>query len=1819
MRTHTPGHLFVRVFTSIFISFVILAMPIMQVAAAQARLASYRYNLSANGIQPARSGGIHTGIPIPISPATTIVTADKTDSFADPNGDGKAEAGDTVTYDVNISNTGASDATGVTFSDTIDPNTTLVPGSLKVSPLAFADSYNATKDVALNVSAPGVLGNDTGTPAPTAVAIAGGPTSAGGTVTLQTDGSFSYTPASGFTGTDTFTYTVTNGLTPNDTATVTINVDEGPAVTTTSPTNGAANVATNTNIVINFSEPVNATTSSFTIECPTGSPQSFTLSASPAASFTLDPVTDLPAGASCTVTVIANQITDADSFDPPDQMAANYVFSFGTKLEAVDDMHSVTGNVRINTASSGFSVLSNDSPGVTISAFDSTSANGGNVTMNTTTGTFTYDPPRGYTGTDSFTYTISNGFSNDTATVVLTITDMVWFVNNSAAACAAASCGRLTSPYNSLAAFEADNGAGGTSNPEAGDNIFIYSGSGNYTGPLTLENNQRVIGQGASASIETLAGFTLAPDSDPLPSTGGTKPSITSGSDGIVLAQNNQLYGIAFSNTTGNAINGSAALGTFSFADVAVNNTGAGGGGVSLTGGGTVTSSGVNTLATSTGIALNVVGTTIGAGGLNFRSISANGAPSGIILNNTGSTGGLTVTGNSAGICGGQVTTNATGTLATVTPPNTADCTGGTIQATTGASILLTDTMNTSLTRMRILNSGTDGINANNINGFSLNSSYISDSGGALTDKGIEIGNFTTGTAVNGSISIADSTIGPSPHDNIAVGIGSGTSSWSITGSTVTGSAANSGINMEVRNAATISSLSMTGNSVSGNFSNGFQIAPAAGATGSITATIQNNSFSNNFIGVNVNKAGTATTTYKVLNNTFMGHQGQPINVFTAAGAGTTGIIHARVTGNVIGNAGVAGSGSATGIGIRINVNGGADAAMVVDANTVRQTPNGRGIEIVGRNGNGGLDVTVTNNDVDTQAPAGSSLAAIFVQSNCATTCNTVRTDVRNNTVPAGAAADLLPTYIALVRTSTSTLQLVDTAPPDATCTSQLTANNTGSASASAACTLIAGPIDQPVAMLWPESNQRQYMAKVETALPENGLSAQPTTVNKAEWSTAHAVTTRKATKNETVRTAAKPAILSAPAPSGETVTANIGTLPAGKTVRVQFQVVINDPLPTGVNQVSNQGTVSGDNFTTVQTDDPAAGGSADPTVTPILTPPDITIKDASVAEPSTGSSPAAFAVTLSHAFTKTVTVNFTTATGGANPATAGSDYTTTSGTLTFSPGQIVQTISVPVLADADGAETTENFLVDLSGATNGVITDSQGVGSINPNGTPGTVLISELRTSGPGGAGDDFVELLNNTDADIDISGWAIVKSGATCGDTPVVVAVIPSGTTIPARGNYLVVGSNYSLGGYAAGNQTMTSNIEDDRNVALFNTSDLSNISTGARMDAVGFGLNTGNNCDLLREGANLQPANGSTSEYSFVRKVDKGETLDAGDNATDFVVVSTTPGTAVGANATPVLGAPGPESSASPRGPVPCTLGGSAKLDRQRLDTLQGVGSSPNLVRDTTSDPVNNSTFGTLDIRRKFTNNSGGSITSLRYRIVDMTTNPSPSGTADLRARTSSTIVVGSDTVAGTTLETPPAQALGGGINSSLRAGTVTLLTPLANGASINLRFLFGVEQQGDYRIGIVIETLTTGGLGQDIWVLRGHTVNGGHTDGGCNTPPVANAGADQSVECTGGLTAVTVDGSGSTDPDGDTPLTYEWREGATVLGNTAVLNTSLAFGPHTLTLKVTDPSGDYSEDTVSVNIVDNTDPMITAPPNVTAYTGPGATECGTVVSD
>ena len=90
-------------------------------------------------------------------------------------------------------------------------------------PVANNDSYNADENTILSVAKPGVLSNDTDPNNRTlTAALVAGP--AHGTLSLNGDGSFTYTPATNFLGTDSFTYNDTDGLATSNTATVTLTV-----------------------------------------------------------------------------------------------------------------------------------------------------------------------------------------------------------------------------------------------------------------------------------------------------------------------------------------------------------------------------------------------------------------------------------------------------------------------------------------------------------------------------------------------------------------------------------------------------------------------------------------------------------------------------------------------------------------------------------------------------------------------------------------------------------------------------------------------------------------------------------------------------------------------------------------------------------------------------------------------------------------------------------------------------------------------------------------------------------------------------------------------------------------------------------------------------------------------------------------------------------------------------------------------------------------------------------------------------------------------------------------------------------------------------------------------------------------------------------------------------------------------------------------------------------------------------------------------------------------------------------------------------------
>ena len=1721
----------------------------------------------------------------------TVVSGGPTTFNIDPNTD--FTAGETCTVTVF--------AAQVTDQDSVDPPDNMAANFVFSFTMDVAPTVNSTTptngatqvanntNITITFSEPvdvtgnwfQIVGASSGTRNVSDTVVTGGPTT------------FTINPNTDFTNGELVTVTVfaaqvsdqDTGDPPQNMASnfvFSFTIDQPPSVTTTVPTNGAIDVLKNANIVINFSENVNATTSSFTIECPApGNLRAFTVSGSGTNQITLDPTADLPQGTICTVTVIANQISDTDAGDPPDNMVANFVFSFGIKPEAVDDARNATGNIRIQTAgNSNFSVLTNDisTLPITVTLSDTTSARGGNVSV-AANGTFTYNPPAGYEGPDSFNYTISNAAGSDIGTVNITIAGMIWFIDDNPASGACTTnnniCGRLTNPFSTLPAFEAVNGNATPLNgtdviaPEAGDHIFIFSGT--YTGPLTLENNQRVIGQGATTgTLAGLSGITFQPDSDTPPSTGGSKPSITA--NGFNIVSNNQLYGLAFDDTASTAINSTANVGTLIIGDVTILNDGANGAGIILDDGGTsVTTTGTNTINARSGVALNVTNTTIGVGNLTFVSISAgnndaNPDPvSGIILSNTGS-GRLLVTGNGNTSVGGNSS-------------------GGTIQNVTGHAISLTSTQNPSFTNINIQGAGRSGVDGQQVTNFTLANSTINNVGTAAVGQHDESnisfndnGTFTTNT-VSGTVSITQNILTNARRHGIQIETGSGTiSNLTITNNTLTSStnsavSLGTGILIAVQGSAGTTAHLTTGN-ISNNTVTNFPSAEGIALLGGSGNTSNNTSSTLGANGTPINItnntiAGQATATQHLGSNAIRASmnsqvgvmnvniscngkttggctatgpitniQGQGISVFAGGTiTGTTTIDNNVIIANQTLGAGTQGMALQVDDGPAGLGTSAANYNATITNNSVSNYE-GNGIRVIARASLGFLDVTVNNNNVG--VPSLGNRNAIRVDSGSATGDVGVCLAISGNTADgSGVNAGIGLRKQGTVAT-TNDFGIVGLAPSPATAAqaqAKVTADNPASVggvdiisgdnfincaqtamnstqpitdSAPARFTAMVNHDDsKPVAAesTPPQSTEKQSQGIALASLPK--AKRDSSTAASYSRSNTWMVSAAKAMQDKTPRRGivVRPRVVPQ---AGETVSHSVGTLLAGKTVHIQFQVTVNNPYLGGTT-VSNQGTVSGSNFSDVLTDDPAVGGANDPTQTPILQTPNISVADAQANEPPSGSVPMLFTVSLSAPATAGgASVHYQTAdqAPALNHAVAGVDYTAVPDTvLNFAAGEQFKTVTVNILADGAAAEPDETFLLNLSNPTNAVITDGQAVGTIKQGNAAGTFLISELRTSGPGGAGDDFVEVYNNTDTPLTVAasdasgGYGLFKMGADCNATPVLIGTIPNGTVIPARGHYLFVGSAYSLADYggtgaAAGNQTMSADIESDGNVAIFNTASVANLSSVTRLDAVGFGSNTGGNCDLLREGTTLQPLSGSALQYSYVRDEcgkkgnpaifgpcpTGGLLADTNVNGDDFIFVDTTAASTIAGQR---LGAPGPQNLANP-------LLRNSTITTLLLDSNFGGPAPPNRLRDLT--PVTNGANGTLSVRRRFVNNTGAPVTRLRFRIVDISSISVPGGIADMRALTSGSVVVtgitdagtclastGSATtpctitVQGTTLETPPAQAMGGAHNSSMSAGTITLGAPLAPGASINLQFLLGVQQTGSFKFFFNIEAL------------------------------------------------------------------------------------------------------------------------------------------------
>jgi hypothetical protein len=933
------------------------------------------------------------------------------------NNDGEYSPGDLLNHTAVISHDVASNATAfnLTLSDTL-LNSTIVAGSINVSPIALNDSYTAVGNTMLVVGGLGnaaanlvaagtettsfngnVMGNDFDPlgGSPLQVLAASGTTTLGGKFNVQADGSFTYISEAGDTGTDTFTYTITDGkLTSTATVSITLSgqvwyVDGSKA------TNGDGTSANPFNTLVSIGT---------------------------------------------TTAVDANDYIHVEG-----TLAGPIILETNQQLIGDGTAFSVAGLAISDVAADGQAVI-NPTTGVyaitlatgnTIAGVDVGAGGAGNGIQGTNFGNATIS--------DVTINVAGQGLSLSTGNFLAA--DF-----NSVTSTAGANNVSLTNVTGNV------NLGGGALSGATANSVIINGGNGSvdYNGTVTHTGNAQ------SIIVTSKTGGTVDFDG---------AVALSGASDGISLTNNT---GATINFDGGLTINTTASSGSFGF---------------SATGGGTVNITGAaNTVSSAGAAAINFSSTTIGSGGLTFVSVSANGGNNGIVLNNTGITasdGGLTITGD------GTTTINTS---------------GGIIQNTVGVGISLTSTRAISLDQMQISGSGNDGISGQStFGGFSLTRSMILNNGNADEEHGVDLSNVT------GTLTVSDTTIRGSFEHNFKLNNQVGTvDSLVIKNSTFdhtavqSGAAGGNGVLITIGGSAVLVDGTISGSTFRNNFSNGILVnsentarigddnAVAGSTNGFVVAS---NTFDDNNIAIQFGQFHTSDLTVDIQNNMIIndnrtasvavGGTSHAIVVGSSAIAGAGSTLNARIDSNTIGHAGIAGSGSTIGSGIRVIVQGLTDGTIVLNNNTIRQAPNGYGIEatFLGPQDDLGTvpvsDITVTNNNVDhtnySYKPGTSDfpLPAIYIaadnqgSTSSAAGASNVRADVRGNTVPTalppvGFISGFTNNWLEIYEyegTAAGNISLLDTAPANATATQQLQSTNTGRSGANANVGLFTGTI----------------------------------------------------------------------------------------------------------------------------------------------------------------------------------------------------------------------------------------------------------------------------------------------------------------------------------------------------------------------------------------------------------------------------------------------------------------------------------------------------------------------------------------------------------------------------------------------------------------------------------------------------------------------------------------------------------------------------------------------------------------------------------------
>jgi VCBS repeat-containing protein len=304
------------------------------------------------------------------------------------------------------------------------------------APVANDDAYTTAEDTPLTISAPGVLGNDTAGNPLTAVLVSG---PSHGTLTLNSSGSFTYTPSANYNGPDSFTYKANDGQADSNVATVSLTVtavnDAPVAVANSYTTNEDTALTVSAPGVLGDDSDIDSGTLTAVL---VAGPSHGTLTFNANGSFTYTPAANY--NGSDSFTYKAND----GSLDSNTVTVSLTVTAVNDAPVGVNNSYSTPEERTLTVSAPGLLGNDTDVDGDALTALLVTGPSHGTLTWNGN-GSFSYTPAAQYFGPDSFTYRAQDpgGALSNLVTVSLTVTAPTISINN-----VSDNEGALTTPFN---------------------------------------------------------------------------------------------------------------------------------------------------------------------------------------------------------------------------------------------------------------------------------------------------------------------------------------------------------------------------------------------------------------------------------------------------------------------------------------------------------------------------------------------------------------------------------------------------------------------------------------------------------------------------------------------------------------------------------------------------------------------------------------------------------------------------------------------------------------------------------------------------------------------------------------------------------------------------------------------------------------------------------------------------------------------------------------------------------------------------------------------------------------------------------------------------------------------------------------------------------------------------------------------------------------------------------------------------------------------------------------------------------------------------